>query len=90
MFWSLSTQILVYIYVDGSGLYVVGLEHVSLHQDGFSLTWNSASSKLGWDLGDTVLGVVSEWEEVAVFPLGLMSIQFGGCHASSSSLDCTL
>lgn len=58
MFWSTSTDKFVYIWLNGFGLHTVGLECVSLRQGGFSLTWNSASSRLGWDLRGFVLGVV--------------------------------
>ena len=44
--------------MDGFALHTVGVEHVSLHQNGFSLTWNSVSAKLGWDLRDVVLRAI--------------------------------
>ena len=58
MFWSTSTRIVVYVCGDGLGLYTVGLMCVSLRQGGFSLTWNSASARVGWDVRGVVLGEV--------------------------------
>lgn len=48
------------------------MERVSLHQDGFSVIWNSDTGRLGWDLRGVVLeliGHVGELEEVVCFVL---------------------
>lgn len=47
MFVSTPTLIWVYIGVDGFSVHTVGVEHVSLPRDGFSVTWHSASASLG-------------------------------------------
>ena len=36
--------------MDGFGPHTVGVEHLSLPHDGFSVTWHLASASLGWDL----------------------------------------
>ena len=48
--------ICIYIGVDELGLHTGGLACVSLHLDGFSLSWDSASATRGWDLRGVVLG----------------------------------